>query len=108
MPTGSGKSAIYQVPTVMLGGPAVVVSPLIALQRPGRRPAGERGTGRRGRELGTAPVGHRQGLAGDPGRGCRIPVLVPRAAGQGQCRGTAAGTGSLSSGGGASTARASR
>ncbi|HEY9327267.1 MAG TPA: RecQ family ATP-dependent DNA helicase [Streptomyces sp.] len=33
MPTGSGKSAIYQVPTVMLGGPAVVVSPLIALQR---------------------------------------------------------------------------
>ncbi|CAM5569072.1 hypothetical protein SGRIM128S_09678 [Streptomyces griseomycini] len=33
MPTGSGKSAIYQVPTVMLGGPAVVVSPLVALQR---------------------------------------------------------------------------
>jgi ATP-dependent DNA helicase RecQ len=33
MPTGSGKSAIYQVPTVILGGPAVVVSPLIALQR---------------------------------------------------------------------------
>ncbi|CAL9360940.1 RecQ family ATP-dependent DNA helicase [Streptomyces sp. Tu 3180] len=33
MPTGSGKSAIYQVPTVMLGGPAVVVSPLISLQR---------------------------------------------------------------------------
>ncbi|WP_327686547.1 RecQ family ATP-dependent DNA helicase [Streptomyces sp. NBC_00467] len=33
MPTGYGKSAIYQVPTVMLGGPAVVVSPLIALQR---------------------------------------------------------------------------
>ncbi|PNG19089.1 RecQ family ATP-dependent DNA helicase [Streptomyces cahuitamycinicus] len=33
MPAGSGKSAIYQVPTVMLGGPAVVVSPLIALQR---------------------------------------------------------------------------
>ncbi|MER5717845.1 RecQ family ATP-dependent DNA helicase [Streptomyces sp. NPDC002132] len=33
MPTGSGKSAIYQVPTVLLDGPAVVVSPLIALQR---------------------------------------------------------------------------
>ncbi|MGW0915408.1 RecQ family ATP-dependent DNA helicase [Streptomyces sp. NPDC002784] len=33
MPTGSGKSAIYQVPTLLLGGPAVVVSPLIALQR---------------------------------------------------------------------------
>ncbi len=25
MPTGSGKSAIYQVPTVLLGGPTVVV-----------------------------------------------------------------------------------
>ncbi|MEU5460786.1 RecQ family ATP-dependent DNA helicase [Streptomyces althioticus] len=33
MPTGSGKSAIYQVPTVLLDGPTVVVSPLIALQR---------------------------------------------------------------------------
>ncbi|MBB5236018.1 RecQ family ATP-dependent DNA helicase [Deinococcus budaensis] len=33
MPTGSGKSAIYQVAALALGGPAVVVSPLIALQR---------------------------------------------------------------------------
>src|SRR4051794_17641464 len=33
MPTGSGKSAVYQVPALLLPGPAVVVSPLLALQR---------------------------------------------------------------------------
>ncbi len=33
MPTGAGKSAIYQVPTLLLAGPTVVVSPLLALQR---------------------------------------------------------------------------
>src|SRR4051812_12734977 len=33
LPTGSGKSAIYQVPALLLDGPTVVVSPLIALQR---------------------------------------------------------------------------
>jgi ATP-dependent DNA helicase RecQ len=33
MPTGSGKSAIYQVAGVLLPGTTVVVSPLIALQR---------------------------------------------------------------------------
>jgi ATP-dependent DNA helicase RecQ len=33
LPTGAGKSAIYQITAAVLTGPTVVVSPLIALQR---------------------------------------------------------------------------
>jgi ATP-dependent DNA helicase RecQ len=33
LPTGAGKSAIYQIPALLRDGPTVVVSPLIALQR---------------------------------------------------------------------------
>jgi ATP-dependent DNA helicase RecQ len=33
LPTGAGKSAIYQLAALLLDGPTVVVSPLIALQR---------------------------------------------------------------------------
>jgi len=33
LPTGAGKSAIYQVPGLLVDGPVLVVSPLIALQR---------------------------------------------------------------------------
>jgi ATP-dependent DNA helicase RecQ len=33
LPTGHGKSAVYQVPTTVLSGPTVVVSPLLALQQ---------------------------------------------------------------------------
>ena len=33
LPTGFGKSAVYQVPTVLLDGPTLIVSPLLALQR---------------------------------------------------------------------------
>jgi ATP-dependent DNA helicase RecQ len=33
LPTGAGKSAIYQVPALLLDGPTLVVSPLITLQQ---------------------------------------------------------------------------
>ncbi|MGY1883861.1 RecQ family ATP-dependent DNA helicase [Blastococcus sp. SYSU DS0753] len=33
LPTGAGKSAIYQVPALLKDGPTLVVSPLLALQR---------------------------------------------------------------------------
>jgi ATP-dependent DNA helicase RecQ len=33
LPTGAGKSAIYQVPALLVDGPTLVVSPLLALQQ---------------------------------------------------------------------------
>jgi ATP-dependent DNA helicase RecQ len=70
LPTGAGKSAIYQTPTVLLDGPAVVVSPLIALQlRTARRRAG---AGVAGAAHGRGPVRLPVvGATGQAGRGRR-------------------------------------
>ncbi len=45
MPTGSGKSAIYQIAELMIPGPTVIVSPLIALQRDQVESIEEQGAG---------------------------------------------------------------
>jgi len=42
-PTGAGKSAVYQVPAVLLDGPTVVVSPLLSLQEDQLAGLAERG-----------------------------------------------------------------
>ncbi|WP_069386044.1 RecQ family ATP-dependent DNA helicase [Cellulosimicrobium cellulans] len=45
LPTGAGKSAVYQLPGLELPGPTLVVSPLIALQQDQVRALGELGDG---------------------------------------------------------------
>src|SRR2546421_160014 len=45
LPTGAGKSAVYQVPATLLPGPTVVVSPLLALQHDQRVGLAGRGEG---------------------------------------------------------------
>ncbi|MFY1632637.1 RecQ family ATP-dependent DNA helicase [Solwaraspora sp. WMMB335] len=43
LPTGAGKSAVYQVPATLLAGPTVVISPLLALQQDQVTALNERG-----------------------------------------------------------------
>jgi len=50
MPTGAGKSAVYQLAGLLIDGPTVVVSPLIALQRDQLAGLAKRGGGRPGME----------------------------------------------------------
>jgi ATP-dependent DNA helicase RecQ len=43
LPTGAGKSAVYQVPATLLRGPTLVISPLLALQQDQIAALNERG-----------------------------------------------------------------
>jgi ATP-dependent DNA helicase RecQ len=43
LPTGAGKSAVYQVPATLVNGPTLVVSPLLALQHDQIEALNERG-----------------------------------------------------------------
>jgi ATP-dependent DNA helicase RecQ len=43
LPSGAGKSAVYQIAAIALGGPAIVVSPLLALQHDQAGPLRARG-----------------------------------------------------------------
>jgi len=60
MSTGDGKSAIYQIAAVLIPGPTVVVSPLIALQREQAEELEERGVGGAANVNSTISAGERR------------------------------------------------
>jgi ATP-dependent DNA helicase RecQ len=60
MSTGYGKSAIYQVAALLIPGPTVVVSPLIALQREQVEELEEHGAGGAAEVNSTVPAGERR------------------------------------------------
>jgi ATP-dependent DNA helicase RecQ len=66
LPTGGGKSAIYQVPGAMLAGPTVVVSPLLALQRDQLAGLAARGFAAAQVSSAQTPRQQRAALAGHP------------------------------------------
>ncbi|WP_173160642.1 RecQ family ATP-dependent DNA helicase [Phytohabitans suffuscus] len=70
LPTGGGKSAVYQVPAMMLSGPTVVISPLLALQQDQINALNDRprqGGGRAG-EAGAGAAAVRVSSAETPGQ----------------------------------------
>ena len=88
LPSGAGKTAIYQVAGPLLDGPVVVVSPA---HRPAARPGGAPGRDRGpGGSRGTAQLDHvRRRPAGGPRvtAGRNGPLRLPRSRAAGQARG---------------------
>ncbi len=75
LPSGAGKTAIYQVAGQLLDGPVVVVSPLIALQRDQvERLAEIEDRAGRAAQLNSTHVGRR------PARGARVRCGTERSA----------------------------
>ena len=69
MPTGSGKSAIYQLAGAMMAGPTIVVSPLIALQQDQARSLAEVDAGEAATLNSTLSDSQRRELLGDVAEG---------------------------------------
>src|SRR5690242_1147918 len=60
MPTGSGKSAIYQIAAVLIPGSTVVISPLVALQHDQVESITQQEVGRAAMVNSTVPSAERQ------------------------------------------------
>ncbi|MFS8478162.1 MAG: RecQ family ATP-dependent DNA helicase [Micromonosporaceae bacterium] len=76
LPSGAGKSAVYQVPATQLPGPTIVVSPLLALQEDQIIALGERGDPRlRGVRVSSAETPNQRAEALDAVRAGHVRFL---------------------------------
>src|SRR4051794_41637518 len=87
LPTGAGKSAIYQVPAVLQDRPTLIVSPLVALQRDQRTGIAERADGEDAPEavvINSVQRAEENRRAGEGGGGSRAPdvFLAPEPPGR--------------------------